>query len=152
MHELILNADATWTDIPGGWVALIGVFLTAVVGPVAVLIVTARLSGKVKAIRSDVAITRDHVANSHVDEQGRPINMREEQDRYQRELVRRLDTVIDTQRDQGRDIGGMREDIRRLAEADLEQTRIARRNRDRIDDLERTRPPRPRPQKSKEQQ
>ena len=150
MDALIVQLDATWVDLPGGWVTVIAVLLTTVVGPIATIVVTARLSGRVKAIRSDVAVTKEHVANSHVDEHGEPINMREEQDRYQAELVGKLNEIQSTQRGQARDIGGIRAEMRQLREADLEHTRTARENREHITALEQTIPTRPRPQKPKE--
>lgn len=147
----ITAAMSAFPDIPGGWASIIAAVLTIVGGPVTVAVFGSRLSKRVKAIRHDVAITKDHVANSHVDADGVPINMRDEQDRYQVELVRKLDEIQATQRTQGRDIGGLRSDIRNLTAADLEHTRAAAENREHITALEQTHPPRPiRPRKPRE--
>lgn len=130
-------------DIPGGWASVIAAILTVTGGPLMVAIFGSRLSKKVKAIRADVAITKDQVANSHVDEDGIPINMRDEQDRYQEALLKKLNEIQATQTTQGRDIGGIRADIRNLTAADIEHTRAARENREHITALEQTQPPRP---------
>lgn len=129
-------------DLPGGWATIIAAVLTVLGGPVSVLVFGSRLSKRVKAIRTDVAITKDHVANSHVDAEGVPINMRDEQDRYQVVLLAKLGEIQTTQRTQGRDISGMREDIRHLSAADIEHTRAAAENRAHITALEKTSPPR----------
>lgn len=73
---------------------------------------------------------KDQVSNHHVDDSGRPVLMRNEQDERHEELVRRLDDVVSEQRATRRDVGGMREEIRGL-------TAITRLNSDRITTVER---------------
>jgi hypothetical protein len=132
--QLIVHMAGTWVDIPGGWATVIVAFLTVIVSPAILAVVTARLSGRVKSVQADTAQARDQLTNSH------KTNFREETDDRHDEIVTKLDTVLDTQRAQGRDIGGMKADIRRLADSDLEQNKQAARDRDRINDLERTIP------------
>jgi hypothetical protein len=147
-EEAIYISAATWVDIPGGWVTLMVAFLTVVVGPIATVIVTARLSGKVRDIKSDVvatkrdaAIARDQVANNHIDpETGQPINLREEQDARHHEVTDRLTEIRSILEDHSKDIGGIRHDIRNLYAADGEQVRQQNRDRERIDQLEHTIP------------
>ncbi|MFD4957156.1 hypothetical protein [Microbacterium sp. NPDC058389] len=72
--------------------------------------------------QKDVAETREHVANSHVDDQGNPIIMRDEMDARHRESMaaiaemrRHVDSRFDAQ---GADIRGVRRDVGRLTDAD----------------------------------
>jgi hypothetical protein len=52
-------------------------------------------------IRKDAAETRDQVANNHVDENGKPINLREESDERHAENGAKLDQIISTQEQHG---------------------------------------------------
>lgn len=131
--HLIIRMAGTWVDIPGGWVTLIVALLTVVVSPALLAVVTARLSSRVKSMRHDVAVTKDQVANDHVDDEGNPINMRVEQDDRHDEIMTTLGEVK-------KDIGGIRHDIRTLYSADAEQVRQTNRDRERIDAMEKTIP------------
>lgn len=52
-------------------------------------------------IRRDAAETREQVANNHVDEHGKPINLREENDERHAENAQKLDQIIETQKEHG---------------------------------------------------
>jgi hypothetical protein len=54
--------------------------------------------------------THEQVANNHYDDDGNPINMRDDLDEI-RDLVR---DVADTQKTQGKEIGGIRAEIRQV--------------------------------------
>jgi hypothetical protein len=68
---------------------------------------------------SNSAVAREHVANSH------SINLRIEQDQ-------RHEQIMDTLTNQTRSINGLKRDIGRLADADLELSRQAREDRARL--------------------
>jgi uncharacterized protein YoxC len=88
-----------------------GALITALLGIIGVLL------GK---ILGNTNKTVDHVANSHVDAHGNPINLRDDLDEKFEGLAGLVNGVADTQRDQAKDIGGLRSDIRqdRAAVAD----------------------------------
>lgn len=92
-----------------------------------------RIRRDAKRIRADAAETRDQVANNHVDEEGRPINLREESDDRHREYKAAFTEIM-------RAIGGIRGQINTLLASDVEIVRQANRDRERLDDLERTQP------------
>lgn len=61
---------------------------------VAIISLVARISIKVTRVSKDAAETREQVSNNHIDDDGNPINLREEQDRRHAEnkaAIERLD-------------------------------------------------------------
>jgi hypothetical protein len=72
-----------------------------------------RLGKVAAATHSDAAATREHVVNDHGQ-----INFREESDGRHAETRRWFRTLNEGQRALQRDVGGMREDIRGLAQSD----------------------------------
>lgn len=56
----------------------------------------------------------EQVANNHIDEQGNPINMRDDLDEKFEGLADLVKGVAETQRVQAADIGGLRADIRQI--------------------------------------
>jgi len=102
--------------------------ITFVVGPAVLALVSWLLTRKkLDRIDRNSAITRDQVANDH------PTNLREEQDTRHDENQSILARIVATQAGQGKAIGGIRDTLRILAEADLLTVR-------RVDHLEDTIP------------
>lgn len=136
-------------DIPNGW-ATVGAAVIDVGGPVLLAVVGALMGWvlrRLKRIQADTQKTVAHVANEHTDDEGNPINLRDDLDGKQDEtrdlLTEALDKLAQIQSvqvDQGRDIGGIRSELRQLHAADAEQVRQANRDRERIDELDRTIP------------
>lgn len=124
------------TDIAVAAIVTFGTIITALLGYLGVVATGARRHAKA---------ARYEVQNTH------PTNLRDDLDEKFEGLAGLVKTVIDRQAEQGKDIGGIRADVRHLAESDLEQAKTARVNSERIAALEQTRPPRPRSQKPKEQ-
>lgn len=125
-------------DVPQGDAAIIGSIAAAIIAPLVGLIITLRLSGKVKAIQSDASQTKDQVVNGHKKPNGDPLIMRDELDERHAEQMDTLNQIrtevkANTRRlnDVSRDIGGIRQDVRQLHDDDAEQ-------RGRIRDLEHT--------------
>lgn len=150
-------------DIPNGW-ATVGAAVIDVGGPVAVTAVLGLMAWvlrRLKHIQVDTQKTVAHVANEHTDDEGNPINLRDDLDGKQDEtrdlLTEALDKLAqiqrvqveqaEVQRGQARDIGGIRAELRTLHENDAEQVRQANRDReqaqkdrDHLAELERTIP------------
>ena len=123
----LATASPASVDIPGGWVTVIVALLASVLGPAITIVLTARMSGKVKSLKADSKATRYQVENNH------STNFREESDERHDETVTLLRNVIATQKLQSNDIGGIREELRALRTDDHDQ-------RDRIHELEKTQP------------
>lgn len=147
MHDLVAAAaEPMAIDIPGGWVTVIVAIVTSTLGPAVLLGLGARLNKKVNHLRADAKATRTQVENSHT------TNLRDDQDDKHAEVMRTIETVIEMQRAQGRDIGGMREDSR-LIRLDIlgvreDVTKLRTRvesDQERIRELEDTRPSGTRP-------
>jgi uncharacterized damage-inducible protein DinB len=99
-----------------------GALITALLGIIGVLL------GK---ILGNTNKTVDHVANSHVDAHGNPINLRDDLDEKFEDLAGLVNGVADTQRDQAKDIGGLRSDIRQVrTEQALDRAAVADAARD----------------------
>lgn len=146
---LTLAVDPSTTiDIPGGWVTIIVALITAVVGPAAIAILGAKLNRKVNHLRADAKATREQVENTH------ETNLRDDNDDKHAELVALVNAVIDTQKSQGVEIGGIRSELRAVRKDVSDLRGELGIERQRIRELEDTRPhtqPRPhRPQKKKE--
>jgi hypothetical protein len=134
-------------DIPIGWATLIASSVTALAGLAAVIVTSilgARTRRDVKKVASDTREVKEQVTNSHT------TNMREEGDERHAALMRELKTIRTTQSSHGRQIAsldraqrGMRRDIGRLADADVEQVRADHRLGERLTDLEKTQPHHP---------
>jgi uncharacterized protein YoxC len=73
-----------------------GALITALLGIIGVLL------GK---ILGNTNKTVDHVANSHVDDHGNPINLRDD-------LDEKFEGLAELVKDLSRDVGGMKEDVR----------------------------------------
>lgn len=108
--------------------------VTAVVGPAVLLVLGALLNRKInhlsaatQAVKSDTKQTLNQVQNSHT------TNLREEGDERHGELVALVTTVLNVQKAQAADIGGIRSELRDLRKDDAGQ-------RDRLLDLEKTQP------------
>lgn len=139
----------TITDIPNGW-ATVGAAIIDVGGPALLLLMSTLMAWvlrRLKRIQADTRKTVVHVANEHTDDEGNPINLRDDLDEKQDEtrglLTELLDKTAQIQRvqvDQARDIGGIRSELRQLHESDAEQVRQANRDRERFDELARTLP------------
>src|SRR3990170_1329429 len=99
------------------------VVVALIQGGVAVLllILGARLNGKVKRVQEDAAATRVQVENNH------PTNLREEADERHGENSGKLDTLLE-------DVGVIRRSLRRLWER-------SDKHNDAIHELEMTQPP-----------
>lgn len=123
----LATAPPAPVDIPGGWVTVIVALVSFVVSPAISIVLTARMNGRVKSLKADSKATRHQVENNH------DTNMREENDERHDETVTLLKNVIATQKLQGNDIGGIREELRALRTDDHDQ-------RDRIHELEKTQP------------
>lgn len=124
-------------DIPNGWATIIGASIPLIGGAFTGLLVSVRR--KLKAIEKDAREANSQVSNSHVDEDGNPINLREEQDerhqvivRQNRQILQKVTKVEQTQIIHGRDIGGIREELRGLHTADQEQVRQQNRDREHV--------------------
>ena len=125
---------ASIIDVPGGWATIIVAIVSFVLGPLVTAVIAARTSHRVKALKADSVATRSQVENSH------DTNMRAENDERHNELIKLVSTVIETQKTQGRDIGGLREDIRGIRSDHSALAQQLATERDRIHKLETTRP------------
>jgi hypothetical protein len=125
-------------DIPQGW-ATIDAAVIAVVGG-GLMTMLGIVLRRLKRVREDTATTVFHVANEHKDDQGDPINLRDDNDEKHRETMDKLAQIQSVQVQQARDIGGIRAELRTLHENDGEQVRQANRDRERLDRIERTIP------------
>lgn len=146
MHELLAADPTSFTDIPYGWSTIISAIITVVGAPLIALVLR-KQTRKLREIRADVAetkadaaVTREHVANEHIDSAGNPINMRDDQDQKHAEtmravghLTRTVDAVLGDLGELKRDMGGVRHELRTLHDSDAEQTRQANRDRERLD-------------------
>ncbi|MFJ3392016.1 hypothetical protein [Leifsonia aquatica] len=103
----------------------VAVALISAVGAVIVALLGVQ-NVRIGRIRRDAAETREQVANNHVDENGKPINLREEADERHIENAGKLDLIIKTQVEHG-------EAIAALQTSDEEHD-------DRIEQIERTWP------------
>lgn len=134
-------------DVPDGWATIVGLIITAIVGPSTLAILGVLLNRKVNKISAATNATLHQVKNSH------EVNLRDDQDDKHAELVGLVTSVRDQVKTQGRDIGGLRGDMRELRRDQSQLREEFSAERERIRDLEDTRPQsqRPRrPQKSKE--
>jgi len=103
--------------------------ITFVVGPAVLAVMNWLLTRrKLDRIDRNAAITRDNVANDH------ETNMREENDERHEVNVKVLHEIKSA-------IGGIRDQLRHLTEADLILTRRADRQAEKLEELERTNPP-----------
>lgn len=109
-------------EIPSGTAAVLVAILTTSQGVVLGLI--GIIVKRVGRMRRDTTAVRDQVVNHHVDEDGEPILMRDENDTRHAETAGWFKELR-------RDVGGLREDVRGLR-SDI------RHERDRIDDIEDT--------------
>lgn len=100
----------------------------------ALIALVGRVNVKINKVGRDVRVARDQVANAHVDENGKPINMRDEFDDRHREITKTLQTI-------SLDIGGIRQDNRQLRH---DHGALAERV-DHLFELETTRDRRPKP-------
>jgi len=99
--------------------ALIGAGQAVLVALLATVgIYLGRLNGKVNRVRDDAAVTREHVANDHVAPDGTPINLRQEQDERHAANEAKLNTIIGRLDNTDKAIGGIRDQIRLLTDAD----------------------------------
>lgn len=134
-------------DIPMGWATLIASTVTSMGGIAAIIIsivLSRRTRRDVQQVASDAREVKEQVKNNHT------TNFREESDEQHAEVVRELKAIRGTQASHTRQIGdldrvqrGMKRDIGRLADADVEQVREDHRLGERIAELEKT-GPRPR--------
>ena len=160
---LLAALVAAFNDIPNGW-ATVSAAVIDVGGPVLIAVVGALMAWvlrRLKRIQVDTQKTVAHVANEHTDDEGNPINLRDDLDGKQDEtrdlLTEALDKLAQIQtvqvaqarsiESQARDIGGIRAELRTLHENDAEQVRQANRDReqaqkdrDHLAELERTIP------------
>lgn len=129
-------------DIPQGWAIVDAAVITVVGGGLMTMlgVVLRRL----KRVREDTATTVFHVANEHKDDQGDPINLRDDNDQKHDETMTAIRKLGDELTTVKKDIGGIRHELRTLHENDTEHTRQANRDRERMDELERTMPKRTR--------
>lgn len=85
-----------------------------VVGPAILAVMSWMLTRrKIDRIDRNASITRDQVANDH------DTNLREEQDSRHQDSTQLLEQIVATQAGQSKAIGGIRDTLRLLAEADL---------------------------------
>jgi len=73
-----------FVDIPGGWATVLVALISFVVGPI---ILQGRANRRLKKIDEKTDRTLDQVENNHVDADGNPINMREENDDRHEEII-----------------------------------------------------------------
>lgn len=122
-------------DIPAGWALVIAAAITALLALIGTLLTL---------VLRQTKRTHWQVANNHVDDEGNPINLRDDLD----ELALLVKGVAASQVEQAKDIGGMRVDIRQIRTDQTEDRRTATRAaevaakaaRDAIRALERTHP------------
>jgi len=115
-----------------GWAQIISALIMIIFGGsswVGAVIVQRRTRREVREVGRDAALVREQVKNSH------NTNLREEQDTRHEQVMRKLSTIESTQRIHGRSIERLTDDVSRLADADLEQSRQAARDRARVDRL-----------------
>lgn len=124
-------------DIPGGWAVVIAGLFASLPGVVAA-VMSVRTRTAVRRVGHDTALVKEQVKNSH------PKNLREEQDDRHDVLMTELGSIRSAQTAQGRDIGGIKADIRGLRTDQSELARQLSTERDRIHDLEKTHPRIPR--------
>jgi len=140
---LILALAHAIRDIPNGW-ATLGAAVVDVTGPVCFGIVAALMGWvlrRLKKVQGHAAAAEAGVTNSHEK------NLRDDLDGKQDEtrslLTAALDKLSQIQRiqvDQGRDIGGIRQELRTLHANDELHNREQGRLREHIDEIERTIP------------
>jgi len=131
-------------DIPQGW-ATIDAAVIAVVGG-GLMTMLGIVLRRLKRVRQDTATTVFHVANEHKDDESDPINFRDDTDAKHAEVMRAIHGLSGRVGVIEKDIGGIRHELRTLHENDGEHVRQANRDRERLDELERTVPRRrPRP-------
>lgn len=140
---LLFAMVQAFNDIPNGWATISaavidvgGPFLVAVVGGLMAWVLQ-----RLKQVQKHAEAAADGVTNAHA------TNLRDDLDWKQDETRGMLTEALDklaqiqtVQVDQGRDIGGIRSELRQLHESDAEQVRQANRDRERMDQLERTIP------------
>lgn len=93
------------------------------------LIVTTLLSKRVKRVEGDTKATRVQVENNHIDDNGNPINLREEADERHNQNTRMLEDIYD--------------EVKRLRVSVGRLWRRSDKHTDQIHELELTKPPRP---------
>lgn len=127
-------------DIPPGWAAIDAALIAAFLSPLVYVLI--RILGRLKRVEADTTVTAFHVANEHIDGEGNPINLRDDNDQKHAETMaavarigERLDRHSATVE---KDIGGIRHELRTLHETDSEQIRQANRLGERLTDLEKT--------------
>lgn len=98
---IVLAADGgpVIVDIPGGWATVLVALISFVLGP---YILQARANHRLKKIDEKTDRAVDQLENNHRDEEGNPINLREEADERHAENGRKLDKIIATQADHGK--------------------------------------------------
>jgi hypothetical protein len=123
-------------DIPNGWATVVAPSLSAVVGlgGAAIGFVLRNQSRRLREITRNTRVTVEQVANDH------DSNLRVEQDNRHNEITGKIDIILDMVNTQGKDIGGMREDIRGLHSTTRELTRRQNRDREHVDELEKSIP------------
>ena len=140
---LLATMLQAFQDIPNGW-ATVGAAVIDVGGPVLIAVVGGLMAWvlrRLKQVQRHAEAAADGVTNQH------ETNLRDDLDGKQDETRGLLTEAIDklaqiqkVQVDQARDIGGIRSELRQLHESDAEQVRQANRDRERMDQLERTIP------------
>lgn len=116
-------------DTPGA--AFVQTIATAGLVAAAVLPLLRRTQKDASAAKADAAVAREHVANDHFDEEGKPINMRVDLDDFRNEMRELITTQLaglrehtDTQFDGIRsDMRGVRRDVGRNTDG-VERTRV----------------------------